>query len=504
MNIRDRIKELRRVPANELRPNPKNWRTHPEKQLNAIRGVLAEVGFAGAELARELEDGTLELIDGHARAEVAGTAEVPVLVLDVNEAEANKILATFDPIGAMAESDAAKLDSVLREVETANEDLSQMIADLANDAGLYLDDVSPEIHEDEIPETPFDPVTKLGDVWILGKHRLVCGDSTNVDNVARLMDGKSANLLHADPPYGMGKEKDGIANDNLYGEKLDAFQMKWWKAFRKHINDNGSAYIWGNAADLWRLWYSGGLSDSERLTIRNEIVWDKKTAGAGGISHMGADGFRQYPNATERCLFFMIGEQGFNNNSDNYWDGWDSIRLYLEKEMRKIGWSVGDINKITNTKMGGHWVTKSQWSLITAGHYKKLQQAAINYDAFKREHDDLNREHDDLKRKFYATRAYFDNAHDNMTDVWEFPRVTGDERHGHATPKPVSMMVRAIKSSCPENGIVVEPFFGSGTTLIAAEQLGRTCYGMELSPAYCDVIIERWQNLTGEKAKRGK
>ena len=124
------------MPANELRPNPNNWRTHPEKQFNAIRGVLAEVGFAGAELARELEDGTLELIDGHARAEVAGTAEVPVLVLDVNEAEANKILATCDPIGAMADSDAAKLDAVLRDVETANEDLSQMIADLANEAGL--------------------------------------------------------------------------------------------------------------------------------------------------------------------------------------------------------------------------------------------------------------------------------------------------------------------------------------------------------------------------------
>jgi len=84
--------------------------------------------------------------------------------------------------------------------------------------------------------------------------------------------------------------------------------------------------------------------------------------------------------------------------------------------------------------------------------------------------------------------------------VWEFPRVTGADRHGHATPKPVAMIERAIKSSTPQGAIVAEPFLGSGTTLIAAEQLGRKCYGMEISPQYCDVIVKRWENLTGKKA----
>lgn len=130
MKIRDRIKELRRVPASELHPNPLNWRTHPKEQLDAIRGILAEVGFAGAELARELPDGSLQLIDGHARAEVAGDAIVPVLVLDVTEDEAKKILATFDPIGAMATADAVKLDAILREVETGSEALADMLTAL--------------------------------------------------------------------------------------------------------------------------------------------------------------------------------------------------------------------------------------------------------------------------------------------------------------------------------------------------------------------------------------
>lgn len=130
MLIRDRIKELRRVPANELRPNPRNWRTHSAQQADAVRGVLAEIGFAGAELVRECEDGTLVLIDGHLRADVCGTATVPCLVLDVTEAEADKLLVTYDPIGAMAGADPVKLDALLREVQTGSEALSQMLAEL--------------------------------------------------------------------------------------------------------------------------------------------------------------------------------------------------------------------------------------------------------------------------------------------------------------------------------------------------------------------------------------
>jgi hypothetical protein len=137
MKIRDRIKELRRVPASELLPNPKNWRTHPKAQQDALRGVLAEVGMADACLARELPDGSLMLIDGHLRAETAADAKVPVLILDVTEAEADKILATLDPLAAMADSDAAKLDELLRSVDTGSEALQQMLAATAAQAGLY-------------------------------------------------------------------------------------------------------------------------------------------------------------------------------------------------------------------------------------------------------------------------------------------------------------------------------------------------------------------------------
>ena len=148
MNIRNRVKSLRMVPASDLRPNPKNWRTHPKAQADALRGVLAEVGLADACLARELPDGSLMLIDGHLRAETLGDGEVPVLILDVDEAEADKILATLDPLAAMADSDAAKFEELLHTVNTSSQALQELIADTAAQAGLYEDlDGSPQTVE---------------------------------------------------------------------------------------------------------------------------------------------------------------------------------------------------------------------------------------------------------------------------------------------------------------------------------------------------------------------
>lgn len=150
MNIRDRVKELRRVPASQLKPSPKNWRTHPREQADALRGVLAEIGFAGAALARELEDGSLILIDGHLRAETTGDMPIPVLVLDVNEEEANKLLATYDPISSMAHADAEKLETLLREVSSSNDAVNALLASVAQDAGIMPSEEEPEPAGQEI------------------------------------------------------------------------------------------------------------------------------------------------------------------------------------------------------------------------------------------------------------------------------------------------------------------------------------------------------------------
>jgi ParB-like chromosome segregation protein Spo0J len=144
MKIRDRIKELRRVPASLLRPNPKNWRVHPQSQQDALRGVLAEIGYADALIARELPDGSLELIDGHLRAETTPDHEVPVLVLDVDEKEASKLLALLDPLAGLAETNQDALAELLAGVETESEAIQAVLDQLVAGDELELPGTSQE------------------------------------------------------------------------------------------------------------------------------------------------------------------------------------------------------------------------------------------------------------------------------------------------------------------------------------------------------------------------
>jgi hypothetical protein len=127
MEIRDRIKDFRRVRASLLRPNPRNWRTHPPEQQDAMRGMLAEVGYADALLARELPDGSLELIDGHLRAETTPDVEVPVLILDLDDADAAKLLALHDPLAAMAQANEEILAGLIEQVDTDNEAVRNLL-----------------------------------------------------------------------------------------------------------------------------------------------------------------------------------------------------------------------------------------------------------------------------------------------------------------------------------------------------------------------------------------
>ena len=144
MKYRDRIKSLRRVKAGDLLPSPANWREHTEKQINAMRGVLSEVGWADAALARETPDG-LMLIDGHLRADLDPEEKIPVLVLAVDEDEANKIIATHDPIAAMANTDAEKLGALINGIETQSDAIKDLL-------GHILEDISGPPSPEEFPE----------------------------------------------------------------------------------------------------------------------------------------------------------------------------------------------------------------------------------------------------------------------------------------------------------------------------------------------------------------
>lgn len=162
MQIRDRIKDFRRVRADALRPHPRNWRTHPSAQREALRGVLAEVGYADALVARQLDDGSLQLLDGHLRAELTPESLVPVLVVDLTDEESLKLLATLDPLAAMAETDARVLGEVLDDVQTENAGLGKLLAQLAEQHAVPGDAPEQTVDDVTIPAS-FQIVVDCGD-----------------------------------------------------------------------------------------------------------------------------------------------------------------------------------------------------------------------------------------------------------------------------------------------------------------------------------------------------
>lgn len=260
MEIRDRITELRRVPASELRANPKNWRAHPKEQQAAMSSVLQKIGYADALLARETEDGLL-LIDGHLRQDLTPDAIVPVLILDVDEDEADYLLATFDPLGAMAETDKDSLADLLADVEIENAELDDYLHGLLG-REKEAPDISPE--DDDIPEEA-PAFSKEGFVWKLGDHKLIVGDSTDPDVWRRLMDGEVADMVWTDPPYGVdyvGKTKTAMTIDN------DALSMDELEVFLR--------VALGQAKDFSKpgaVWYVAAPSGPQFLAFA-KVLWD--------------------------------------------------------------------------------------------------------------------------------------------------------------------------------------------------------------------------------------
>ena len=380
----------------ELVENPKNWRRHPQAQLAALTDVIAEVGWAGACLFNER---TGRLIDGHARRKVAleqGAEKIPVLVGEWDEATEAKILATLDPLAAMADTDGTALQSLLATLQTDSAALQGMLDDLGKAAARAMPPV--EVQEDDVPEPPVEPVTKPGDLYILGEHRLLCGDSTRAEDVARVMDGNRADLWLSDPPYNVaytGKTKDAftIDNDAMSDADFRAFLNKAFGLAFSAMKPGASFYIWH--ADTEGYNFRGAVRDCKQL-VRQCLVWKKQALVLGR---------QDYHWRHEPCLY-----------------GW--------KDGASHGW--------------------------------------------------------------YSDRR--------QTTVLEFDRPNANDVH--PTMKPVALIAYQIGNSTAPQGLVFDNFLGSGTTLIAAEQLGRRCFGIELSPAFCDVIVARFESLTGKKAER--
>ena len=332
MMIKDRIKELRRVPAAELLPNPKNWRTHPAAQQDALRGVLADVGYADALIARETPDG-LMLVDGHLRAETTPDAVVPVLVLDINEAEADLMLATLDPLAAMAGRDDERLTALLATVTSENDTINALLQTLADgyepltllepdppDEGFDVSDAVDDVEADD-----YEPWVQPGEVWALGDHRIMCGDSTVGPDVDRLMVGELAQLVITDPPYGVDYDGTHLSPGTYFGEGQ--------RKAERLVGDTGIS-VYGAMFDILHritddkatafVFFAGAVGlpiysavDASEWEIRALIIWAKNHAQFGS---MGS----QYKTKHEPILYLFKKGRGTRwfgaNNETTVWD----------------------------------------------------------------------------------------------------------------------------------------------------------------------------------------
>jgi len=484
------VLQITYLPVEGLKPYENNPRKN-KKGVEIVKKSIQAFGFKNPIII----DKNNVIIAGHTRLEAAkllNLSEVPVIYAeDLTPEQVNAFRIMDNKSQEYSEWNNDLLKKELENLKALNFDL-----ELTGFKEAELNKLVPDnLEEGELPdpEKPKYDVNK-GDIYQLGEHRLFCGDCTIKDNVDKLMNGQKADMVFTDPPYGMKKENEGITNDNLNYEDLLEFNKKWIPLSFEYLKENNSWYCWGTDEPLMDIYSTilKPLIKSNKATFRNLITWNKGN-GQGQLS----ENYRMYAIADEKCLFVMTGVQGFSTNADNYYKGWEPIRKYLEEERKKAGWDIPSMKRAVGHSdlYRDHWTGKSQWTFPTEEVYKNLQKAS-GYNSFKKEYDEIKKEYDEIKKEYYSTRAYFNNIHDNMNNIWNFPR---DLKNEHATPKPLELCKRGILTSSRTNEIVLDIFGGSGSTLIACEQTNRKCYMMELDEKYCSVIIERFINLVGDK-----
>jgi DNA modification methylase len=259
--IRNRIQELRFVQANELIPNPKNWRQHSQFQQDVLRGLFNEIGYADALLVRKLPDGRLQLIDGHLRAATTPDQIVPVLILDLSEEEAEKLLLTLDPLAGLADADPDRVRDLLATVTTGDADVQQLLMMIAEKASCEQPDpgtlIDPEPQIDKADELQKKWRTASGQVWQIASHFLACGDCRDEAIVNRLFGKRRARMIWTDPPYGVSyadknkllnasdrgnRIQRKIVNDHLSPEKTEALFAAALSTVVSHCEPGGALY----------------------------------------------------------------------------------------------------------------------------------------------------------------------------------------------------------------------------------------------------------------------
>lgn len=383
---------------NDLIEYDSNPREHTPEQVEQVANSIREFGWTMPILIDE----TNEIIAGHGRlmaGKQLGIKEVPCIIAKGWSEEQKKAYCIADnklTENSTWSKDFLKLNLTnlydnefdLKLTGFSDDELSKILPDFNIEEGLT--------DEDDVPTPPEEPISKQGDIWVLGVHRLICGDSVVEEDYSKLMKDKKADLLLTDPPYNVdykGGTKDNlkIANDNMSDIDFLNFLKDCFVNCYTYIKSGASFYVWHS--DWYGLIFRQALKESS-FEMRQNLIWNKNSLVLGR---------QDYQWKHEPCLY------GWKDGSSHSWYG------------------------------------------------DRKQTTIINFD-----------------------------------------RPTVNKLH--PTMKPVGLIEMLIKNSSKEEDIVLDNFLGSGSTLIACQKTKRVCYGIELDPKYCDVIIKRWQDFTGQEA----
>lgn len=395
----------------DLTPDGENFNKHTEFGQKLLEESLRKFG-AGRSI---LVDKDGNIIAGNSTTETAAAIGMDDVIVVPTDGKKLVVVQRTDLSLDSPEGRELALADNMTALKGIDIDLAKVQETLGDDLakawGMDIPEVQKQAQEDDFdPDKPVETVCKKDDIWKLGNHRLMCGDSTDAGSVALLMDGEKADLWLTDPPYNVdyaekeqykkdlgyavSKHEVAIANDKMANDEFLQFLTNAFTAAQEFLKKGGVFYIWH--ADTEGYNFRKALMDCGDMKIAETLIWVK-----------------------DRLCF---GRQ------DYHW----------QHEPCLYGWKDG------------------------AGH------------------------------KWYSDRS--------QTTTLNFQKPQKSELH--PTMKPVELIAYEIKNSSAENDIILDTFGGSGTTLIAAEQLNRKCYMMELEPHYCDVIIARWEKLTNKKAER--